>query len=339
MRAWVVERPGPIELHPLWMRDLPRPRAGPHEVRLRVEACGVCRTDLHIAEGDLVREHPIVPGHQIVGRVVERGRDAAPEVKEGDRVGVTWLANTCGACEHCAEGRENLCPAAAFTGFDRPGGYAEEAVAHAAFVVPLPAAMKAEHAAPLLCAGVVGYRSLLSTGAGPGDRLGLVGYGASARLTLQAALHLGCEVVVFTREPESRAAARAAGAAAAFDLGESEPAGCHGIVLFAPVGDLVPFALRHLRRGGTLAINAIHLSDVPSLRYALLYEERGVRSVAHLTRRDAREFLELAADARIEADPRVYPFARANEALRDVKESKVNGQAVLDVGGAARGAR
>ncbi len=334
MRAWVLDAPGPVEGSPLVLRDLERPKLSPGQLRLRVIACGVCRTDLHVAEGDLRRPHPIIPGHQIVAHVAERGRGIAADApREGERVGVTWLASTCGRCTFCEEGRENLCAKARFTGLDRAGGFAEEAIAGAEFVVRLPGELSSLEASPLLCAGVIGYRSFLSTGVGPGERLGLVGFGASARLTLQTARTLGCEVVVFTREEAHRQAALNMGAAEARDLGETPPAECHGIVLFAPVGALVPFCLRHLRAGGTLAINAVHASDLPSMPYELIHGERRVQSVAHVTRRDAREFLELAVNARIRAQPVPWSFTRANEALLAIKRSTIDGQAVLDVAG------
>jgi len=330
MRAWVVASPGPIETRPLELREVPRPPLAPEDVRIRVEACGVCRTDLHIAEGDLRRGHPIVPGHQIVGRVIEKGRGVRG-VGEGDLVGVTWLASACGECDFCEEGRENLCAEARFTGLDRDGGYAEEACARGDFLVSLPSSWKPIDAAPFLCAGVIGYRAFILAGAAAGQRLGLIGFGASARLTLQIALHHKCEVVVFTREESQRKAALAMGASRAFDLRSAAPAQCHGIILFAPAGNLVPFGLGHLRRGGTLVINAIHASDIPAFPYAFLYEERVVRSVAHLTRRDAREFLELVAEAGIHTDAQPFAFEQANEALSAVKESKIQGQAVLEL--------
>lgn len=331
MRAWVVAAPGPIETRPLELREIPPPALAPEDVRIRVEACGVCRTDLHIAEGDLRRAHPIVPGHQIVGRVIERGRGVRG-VEEGDLAGVTWLASACGECEFCEEGRENLCAEARFTGLDRAGGYAEEVCARGDYVMRLPSTWKARDAAPFLCAGVIGYRAFSLTGVSNGQRLGLIGFGASARLTLQLALYKKCEVVVFTREESHRQAALAMGASRAFDLRWATPVDCQGIILFAPAGSLVPFGLRQLRKGGTLVVNAVHASDIPSFPYSILYEERTVRSVAHLTRRDAREFLELVAAAGLRSDAQPFAFEQANEALLAVKESKVLGQAVLEMG-------
>ena len=331
MRAWVVAAPGPIETRPLELREIPPPPLAPEDVRIRVEACGVCRTDLHIAEGDLRRAHPIIPGHQIVGRVIERGRGVRG-IAEGDLAGVTWLASACGECEFCEEGRENLCAEARFTGLDRAGGYAEEVCARGDYLVPLPSTWKARDAAPFLCAGVIGYRAFTLAGVSSGQRLGLIGFGASARLTLQLALFHKCEVVVFTREESHRKAALAMGAAHAFDLRWASSVDCHGIILFAPAGNLIPFGLRQLRKGGTLVVNAVHASDIPSFPYSILYEERMVRSVAHLTRRDAREFIDLVAAAGLRSDPQPFAFEQANEALWAVKESKVLGQAVLEIG-------
>lgn len=333
MRAWVIGRPGPVEGRPLVEQSLPVPVPGPGEVLLRVLACGVCHTDLHLAEGDLAPRRPnVVPGHQIVGRV-EKAGDGVTEPREGDVVGVTWLAGTCGTCEYCRSGRENLCPEATFTGWDRDGGYAEHVTARAAYTVPLPEGLSANEAAPLLCAGVIGYRSLRLAGVQRSDRLGLVGFGASAHLVLQAARHLGCEVYVYTRAEHHRRGAREMGADWAGGLEEETPGECHGMILFAPSGKLVPRCLHHVRRGGTLAINAIHLSDIPSFPYSLLFGERVVRSVSHVTREDAHGFLELAARAPVRAEVTRYAFEKANEALLDVKSGTLDGQAVLEMPG------
>jgi propanol-preferring alcohol dehydrogenase len=299
-----------------------------------VLACGVCRTDVHVAEGDLpLRAGPVVPGHQVVG-VVEAHGQGVDLPRIGDRVGVTWLASTCGRCAACLAGRENLCAEARFTGWDRDGGFAERAVARADFCVALPAALSPLEAAPLLCAGVIGYRALRLSGVTRGERLGLVGFGASAHLALQAARARGCEVFVFTRGERHRKDALALGAAWAGPLGDGPaggPAECDAVVTFAPSGDVVPAALAHVRPGGTVAINAVHLSDIPSFPYERLFGERVLRSVSNLTRADAREFLELAASAPVRAHPVAYPFDRANDALRDVAESRLEGQAVLEI--------
>jgi propanol-preferring alcohol dehydrogenase len=332
MRAWRVETPAPVDDAPLKACDLPVPKPGPGEVRLRVLCCGVCHTDVHVAEGDLpLRSGPVVPGHQIVGVVDARGEGVTgPAV--GDRLGVTWLAGACGRCDACRSGRENLCPDARFTGWDRDGGYAEYVVARADVCVPLPDSIGDEEAAPLLCAGVIGWRALKLAGVEKGQRLGLVGFGASAHLVLQIARHRGMEVVVFSRGKAHRDQALALGAAWAGGLDDNpdgEPAGCHGIVSFAPVGSVVPGALRHLRPGGTLAINAVHLTDIPSFPYELLFGERVLRSVSNVTRRDAEELLALAAQGVPRSETTAYPFDQANRALADVKAARLRGQAVL----------
>jgi propanol-preferring alcohol dehydrogenase len=331
MQAWVVERQSAVESMPLQRRewDLPEPAAG--EVRVRVLACGVCRTDLHIAEGDLSLERPVVPGHQIVG-VVDALGDMVGGRAVGERVGVTWLAGACGACEFCLEGRENLCQEATFTGYSRHGGFAQFAVARAEFAISLPLGLESRHCAPLLCAGAIGYRSLKLAGVKPGERLGLVGFGASAHLALQIAKHWGCDVHVFTRGERHCERAREMGAMWAGGLEAKTAAACHAMVLFAPVGSLVAECLRHLRPGGTLAINAIHLSDIPPLSYESIYRERVVRSVSHLTRRDAIELVELAAKIPLRTEITCFPFAEANAALLAVKQGRLVGQAVLEVG-------
>ena len=331
MRAWIVDNPRGIEDHPLVERALPIPAPGRGEVRLRVLACGICHTDLHLAEGDLPPRAPgIVPGHQIVGRVdaIGLGVDA---VRAGEIVGVTWLAGTCGECEHCYADRENLCESAAFTGWDRHGGFAEYTLARADFLVPLPVELEPVAAAPLLCAGVIGYRALRRSGVRPGERLGLVGFGASARLALQVAKNQGCDVHVFTRGESNRRAAREMGADWVGGLESEGEAGCHSQILFAPSGALVPACLRHLRPGGTLAINAVHLTDIPGIEYGDLFGEKTITSVSHLTRRDATRFLEIAAEIPVRTDVTTFPFEQANEALRRIKEAQVDGQAVLEI--------
>lgn len=333
MRAWRIETPKPAGERPLVERDLPVPAPGHGEVRLRVLACGVCRTDVHVAEGDLpLRAGPIVPGHQVVGEVEAAGPGVeAPRI--GERVGVTWLASTCGACDACGAGRENLCANATFTGWDRDGGFAERVLARADYCMPLPSSLSPIDAAPLLCAGIVGFRALNLAGIAAGQRVGLLGFGASGRLALQIARARGCEVFVFTRSEEHRRAAESLGAAWVGPLGDGTDVDveCDAIVSFAPSGDVVPAALRRLRPGGTLAINAVHSTDIPSFPYERLFGERVLRSVSNLTRDDAHAFLRLAADARLVTQPVRYPFDRANDALRDVASSRIAGQAVLEV--------
>ena len=329
MRALVLEQPGPASTSPLVSRDLPRPVPGAGELLLRVAACGVCRTDLQLAEGDLAaRRLPVVPGHQIVGYVEELGAGTAGW-SVGDRAGVTWLAGADGTCARCREGRENLCASATFTGWDRDGGYAEYATARADVVVRLPATIDDLAAAPLLCGGVIGYRSLRVSGIQPGGRLGLFGFGASARLAIQVAVHWGCSVFVCTRSEAEQRRALELGAVWAGGYDDSPPEPLDAAVTFAPVGDVVVAALRTLDRGGTVAINAIHLDRVPEFPYDLLWWERCIRSVANVTRQDAREFIELAAAIPVRADIEVHPLADANLALQRVASGEVHGAAVL----------
>ena len=329
MRALVVRTPGPIEDAPLEAVELPVPEPGPGEVRLRVLACGVCHTDLHIVEGDLpLRLSPVVPGHQVVGEVDAVGQGVA-RFRPGDRAGVPWLGWTDGTCEFCRRGEENLCIAARFTGWDRHGGYAEYTLAAADFAYPLPAALDPAGAAPLLCAGVVGYRALRLSGARAGDRLGLVGFGGSAHITLQVARHLGCDVLVFTRGETHRAVARELGASWAGGIGDSAPGPLDAAIVFAPAGGLVPLTLALLRPGGTLALAGITMTDIPAMPYELLYRERVLRSVANSTRRDAEELLALAAAIPVRTEITSYPLDAANQALADVKHSRIPAAAVL----------
>jgi propanol-preferring alcohol dehydrogenase len=329
MRALVLERPAPASTAPLRLleRDRPEPVAG--ELLLRVAACGVCRTDLQLAEGDLEAHRlPIVLGHQIVGRVEALGPGVA-DWNVGDRAGVTWLAGACGRCPRCRESRENLCEFATFTGWDRDGGYAEYTTARADVAVRLPDTIDDLAAAPLLCGGVIGYRSLRISGIEPGGRLGLFGFGASARLAIQVATHWGCSVFVCTRSETDRQRALELGAAWAGGYDDAPPKPLDAAITFAPVGDVVIAALRTLERGGTVAINAIHLDRIPEFSYDLLWWERCIRSVANVTRRDAREFIELAASIPIRADIELHPLADGNVALQRVAEGTVHGAAVL----------
>jgi propanol-preferring alcohol dehydrogenase len=336
----VLEGPGPAATSPLVVaeREVPTPGAG--ELRLRVTACGVCRTDLQICEGDLApRRLPIVPGHQVVGVVDALGPGVAGWAA-GDRAGVTWLAGTDGTCRFCVTGRENLCEAATFTGWDRDGGYAEAVVVRAAYAVPLPAAYPDLAAAPLLCGGVIGYRALRVAGIGPGSagaRLGLYGFGASARLALQVARAWGVDAYVATRAASEQARALELGAAWAGGLDERPPAALDAAVTFAPVGSVVASALRALDRGGVVAINAIHLDRVPELPYEDLWWERSIRSVANVTRQDAREFLALAARIAITTDIEAHPLGAANSALARLAAGLVAGTAVLVVDPAVAG--
>ena len=305
---------------------LPSPAA--HQVALRVLACGVCHTDLHLVEGEVAAALPRVPGHQVVASVQSLG-DEVEGVSVGDRVGVGWLAWTCGACRYCANGRENLCERARFTGRDVDGGYAEAMLADARFVYPLPASFSDVEAAPLLCAGIIGYRALKLSEVKPGERLGLFGFGASAHLAIQVARSWGCESYVFTRSEAHRRLARALGAVWAGGAEDDPGVALDAAVSFAPAGWLVPAALARLRRGGTLAVNAVHASDIPSFPYERLYWERTVRSVANFTREDAREFLALAADMALRVEVEVHRLPEANDVLVRLKRGEVQGAAVL----------
>jgi alcohol dehydrogenase, propanol-preferring len=332
MQAWQVARPGPIGTHPLELVDRTEPEPGPRQVRVSVSTCGVCRTDLHVAEGDLAVHRPnVVPGHEVVGHVNKCG----PEVRRfsvGDRVGIAWLAWTCGSCRFCRRGAENLCPSATFTGWDHDGGYAESVLVDERYAYRLPIELSDEQAAPLLCAGIIGYRALRATRIPPGGRLGIYGFGASAHITAQIALAEGAEVYVTTRSAHARDLALQLGAHWVGEADEVPPVLLDGALLFAPTGDLVPPALRALDRGGTLAIAGIHLSDVPSLNYASeLFEERVLRSVTANTRADGEELLRLAVRLRVNATTTAYPLAEADRALADVANDRLTGAAVLRI--------
>ncbi|MDI6823573.1 MAG: zinc-dependent alcohol dehydrogenase family protein [Bacillota bacterium] len=340
MHAMVLHSPRPAEENPLSLQEVPSPVPGPGQVRLRVKVCGVCHTDLHTVEGELPLRHlPLIPGHQVVGTIDRIGPAASSPGRGspcggrpwriGDRVGVPWLHQTCGECEHCRRGEENLCERALFTGLDVDGGYAEYMVAPAGFVVPIPDVFSDTEAAPLLCAGIIGYRSLRVAGVLPGETLALFGFGASAHLAIQVARYWGCRVYVFTRSREHQQLARALGAAWAGAAGEQAPSPAERAITFAPAGDLIPVALAALRRGGTLAINAVHLDRIPAFDYGLLYWERTVRSVANSTRQDALEFMDIAARIPIRVTTRAYPLEDANRALYDLKRRAISGAAVL----------
>jgi len=329
MKAMVLSRPGPIEAAPLRVTDLPDPEPRPGDLLLEVAACGVCRTDLQLAEGDLEAHRlPIVPGHQIVGRVAAVGAGTTGWAV-GDRAGVGWPAESCGACRFCRRGRENLCEQASFTGWDRDGGYAGRAVVRAGWAVRLPEAFPDLSAAPLLCGGVIGYRSLRVSGIRPGERLGLFGFGASALLAIQVAVHWGCEVFVATRSPAEQARAREMGAVWAGPYEEVPPVPLDAAVTFAPVGDVVVAALRALDRGGVVAVNAIHLDRIPEFAYRHLWWERQIRSVANSTRQDAQEFIDLAARIPVRTLTDAFPLTEANMALARLKRGEVHGAAVL----------
>ncbi|HLU75806.1 MAG TPA: zinc-dependent alcohol dehydrogenase family protein [Nonomuraea sp.] len=322
MRAWAVDRPGPMESRPLVMVERPVPEPGPGEVLIRVEVCGACRTDLHLAEGDLPPHRSLTtPGHQVVGRVVR------PDGGDGERVGVAWLRSTCGRCRYCRRGLENLCPESTYTGWDADGGFAEYLTAPRDYVYPLPEEVPAVRLAPLLCAGIIGYRALLRCDLPEGGRLGIYGFGASAHLTAQAAIAMGAVVHVVTRAARHRELALELGAASA---GDRPPEPLDSAILFAPAGELVPPALEALDRGGTLAVAGIHLSDIPSLNYDRhLFRERTLRSVTANTRADGRAYLELARAHPPRVSSVEYAFEEADRALRDIARDQVKGAAVI----------
>ena len=332
MRAWTVSTPGPMATAPLCFANLPEPEPGPGQVRIRVDVCGVCRTDLHLAEGDLSPHRPgTVPGHEVVGRV-DRVGPGCERLQVGQRVGVAWLASTCGRCRFCRSGRENLCLDPTFTGWDLDGGFAEHTVAEESYVYALPDDFDDEAAAPLLCAGIIGYRALRQCDLPPGGRLGIYGFGASAHLTLQVALAGGAEVHVMTRSAEARALALRLGAASAQEAAAAPPVRLDSAILFAPVGDLVPPAMEALDRGGTLAVAGIHLTDIPTLDYQRhLFQERTVRSVTANTREDGEQFLRIAARIGLRPTTTVYPLDAADRALTDLAADRVNGAAVIRV--------
>jgi propanol-preferring alcohol dehydrogenase len=332
MKAWIVERPGPIAGSPLKIveRDVPEP--GPGQIRVRIAVCGVCRTDLHLAEGDLPPRHPgVVPGHEIVGKVDAVGV-GTERFALGDRAGIAWLRHTDGRCRFCLRGDENLCLSPRFTGWDADGGYAEAAVVDERYAYRLPESFSDEEAAPLLCAGIIGYRALKRARLPPGGRLGIYGFGASAHLTAQIAEAQGAAVHVVTRAREAQRLALELGAEWAGGLDDVPPEPLDAAILFAPVGDLVLPALAALDRGGTLAIAGIHLSDIPVLSYERhLFEERSVTSVTANTRADGEELLRLASRIRPRVATVPYPFERADEALADLAGDRVNGVAVLRI--------
>jgi propanol-preferring alcohol dehydrogenase len=328
MRAMVLDSAG----QPLTERELPDPKPAEGQVLIDVSACAVCRTDLHIFDGELTEPKlPLVLGHQIVGTVTRSGPGAS-RFSEGDRIGVPWLGWTDGTCRYCRSGRENLCVQGRFTGYDIDGGYAERTVADERYCFPIAGHYSDEHAAPLLCAGMIGYRSLRL--AGEGKRLGMYGFGSSAHLILQVAAHQGWEVYALTRagDTEKQELARSLGAVWAGAVGDPEAHDLDAAIIFAPVGELVPEALRALAPGGVVVCAGIHMSDIPSFPYEILWHERAVRSVANLTRLDGEEFLPLAAQVPVVTEIQTYPLAAANRALDDMRHGRFGGSAVLTIG-------
>jgi propanol-preferring alcohol dehydrogenase len=309
----------------------PVPAAG--EVLVRVNACGVCRTDLHVVEGELApRKSPVIPGHQVVGRIEALG-EGAGRFRIGDRVGIAWLHKTDGVCEYCRAGKENLCEHATFTGWMADGGYAEYAVAPEAFVYAIPESFRDLEAAPLLCAGIIGFRALRLSAIERGGRLGFYGFGAAAHLAIQVARHWGAEVYAFTRDSAHQKLARELGAVWAGSSNGPAPEPLDSAIIFAPAGELVPAALRALKKGGTLVLAGIHMSTIPAMDYNLLYHERVVRSVANNTRLDGEDFLRVAAEIPIHAQVQTFPLAEANRALNALKNDEVRGAAVIQVAG------
>lgn len=337
MYVMQLTQPAPVETRPLQLVEREPPLPGPEYVRLRVRACGVCHTDLHIVEGELELSHlPVVPGHQVVG-VVDALGEGVTRHRIGDRLGVPWLYQSCGVCRYCRSGRENLCADIRFTGVHADGGFGEWMVVHEQFAYPLPPQFDDLTAAPLLCAGVVGYRALrlsrVQSASQRGWRLGLYGFGASAHLVIQIAVHWGCEVFVFTRSPHHREMARQLGAAWVGSAEQDPGALMDSSIIFAPAGWLVPRALAHLDRGGVLVLGGIHMSPIPEMSYDLLWYERTVQSVANSTRQDVEEFLRLAAEVPLRVEVEPYPLRAANEVLLRLKRGEVHGAAVLQIEG------
>ncbi|MFI7542487.1 zinc-binding alcohol dehydrogenase family protein [Actinoplanes sp. NPDC049599] len=330
MQAWQVRSPGPDIARALRRVPMRVPRPAPGELLVAVEACGVCRTDLHVAAGELpVRRPSVVPGHEVVGHVLEPGAGVTG-FRPGDRVGIAWLRETCGACRYCRAGAENLCPRSRYTGWDADGGYADCTTVRADFAYALPDGYSVAELAPLLCAGIIGYRALRRAELPPGGRLGIYGFGASAHLTAQVALAQGARVHVLTRSARARELALELGATSAGGASDAPPEPLDAAVLFAPVGDLVPVALRALDRGGTLAVAGIYLSDIPALNYEReLFQERTLRSVTSNTREDGRALLDFAAGHKLTVAVTPYPMAQAGAALADLAADRVNGAAVL----------
>ena len=328
MHAMILEKPGTALQH----RVVATPNPGTGQVKVRVLACAVCRTDLHVVDGELPHPKlPLIPGHEIVGEIVECGPATEP-LRVGMRVGIPWLGWTCGSCRYCQSLRENLCDNAKFTGYTLDGGYAESSIANAGFCFPLPERYAAAEAAPLLCAGLIGYRSLSMTGTvTEGRRLGIYGFGAAAHIIAQVAKYEGREVYAFTRPGKSAVQefARSLGAVWAGGSDEAPPQQLDAAIIFAPVGALVPAALRALRKGGRVVCGGIHMSDIPSFAYSILWEERNIHSVANLTRSDAHEFLNLAPKVPVHTETEVFPMAKANDALERLRTGHIRGAAVL----------
>jgi propanol-preferring alcohol dehydrogenase len=332
MKACLLHAPAAIEANPLEYAEVAAPQPKSGEVLVRVRACGVCRTDLHVIEGELPpRKSPVIPGHQVVG-IVERQGENARRFRIGDRVGIAWLHRTDGTCEYCKAGAENLCDKPVFTGYGVDGGYAEYIVAPEDFIYAPPAGFPDEQTAPLLCAGIIGFRSLRLSGIKAGGRLGFYGFGAAAHVAIQVARHWGVEVFAFTRDARHQRLAMELGAAWAGGTFDEPPKKLDAAIVFAPVGEIVPAALKALKKGGALILGGIHMSPIPSLSYDLLYQERVIRSVANNTRQDGEDFLRVASEIPIRTHVQIFPLAEANRALNALKNDAIPGAAVLRIG-------
>ena len=333
MKACVLQSPAPIETNPLVFTDIPAPTAANGEVLVRVSYCGVCRTDLHVIEGELVpQKSPVIPGHQVIG-VVEKLGSGSSRFSLGARVGIAWLHHTDGTCEFCRSGAENLCDHPTFTGYTVDGGYAEYAVASEDFIYAIPEQFPDERAAPLLCAGIIGFRSLRLSGIKPGGKLGFYGFGAAAHVAIQVAMHWNIDVYAATRDARHQRLALELGAKWAGATFAEPPAKLDAAIVFAPAGEIVPAALKALRKGGTLVLGGIHMSPIPSFDYDLLYQERVIRSVANNTRQDGEDFLRVAAEIPIRSHTQLFPLHEANRALNALKNDAIEGAAVLKVEG------
>jgi propanol-preferring alcohol dehydrogenase len=331
MKAWLLDSPANIESNPLQLRDVPNPVPAGEEVLIRVADCGVCRTDLHVVEGELPpRKSPVIPGHQVVGRIEKVGPKVS-RLHVGDRVGIPWLHHTCGVCEYCRAGKENLCDNATFTGYVVDGGYAEYALAPERFVYRIPGQVSDEQAAPLLCAGIIGFRALRLSGIQPGGKLGFYGFGAAAHVAIQVAHYWKVDVYAMTRDERHRRLARELGAVWTGGAVADPPDKLDAAIIFAPAGEIVPAALQALKKGGTVALAGIHMSTIPPLVYNLLYHERILRSVANNTREDGEDFLRLAGEIPIRTEVEVFLFLDANRALNQLKNDAIRGAAVLQI--------
>lgn len=332
MKAMVLRRPAPIETEPLEFTDIPIPQPGPSEILVRVKFCGICHTDLHTVEGELpLVTTPIVPGHQIIGIVEKRG-EKTKRFKVGERVGMAWLYSTCGSCSFCQSRNENLCSESRYTGYHEDGGYGQYTIVSEDFAYRIPEIFEDAEAAPLLCAGIIGFRALRRSGIEPGQRLALFGFGASAHIAIQIAIHWGCSVSVFTRSERHRELALSLGAEWVGTPNDKPPEKQHSVVIFAPAGGVVPFALENLERGGTCALAGIYMTQIPQLDYEkYLYYEKTLRSVTASTRKDGEDLLKMASEIPIKSEVTRFPLRDANRALLLLKESKINGAGVLEI--------